>query len=134
MDYTKEFLGGGWAFPVGVEKTSGRVKLARYEEDIEQAIKIILMTRRGERLMRPEFGSRLHEYLFETDTYGTRSRIREAAEEALRLWEPRITDVEAEADFPQGSTGGFRLRIRYRVRSTNNPFNLVFPFCVTEGT
>lgn len=133
MDYTKDFLGCGWAFPVGADKATGRVRLSRYEEDIEQAIRIILTTRPGERLMRPEFGSNLHEYVFETDDYGTRARIREAAEEALQLWEPRITDVEADVDFPQGSSGGFRLHIRYKVRSTNNPFNLVFPFFLTEG-
>ncbi|MDR1735337.1 MAG: GPW/gp25 family protein [Oscillospiraceae bacterium] len=133
MDYTKDFLGGGLAFPVGTDKASGRVRLALYEQDIKQAIHIILSTRLGERLMRPEFGSRLHEYVFAADSYGTRARIREAAEEALGLWEPRITNIEAEADFPQGSSGGFRLDIKYTVRSTNSPFNLVYPFFLTEG-
>lgn len=133
MDYTKEFLGCGWAFPIAVDIVSGRVKLASYEEDIEQAIQIILTTRCGERLMRPEFGNRLYEYLFEGDSYGTRSRIREAAEEALHLWEPRITDVEVDVEFPHGSAGGFSLNIAYTVRSTNNPFNLVHPFFLTEG-
>jgi phage baseplate assembly protein W len=133
MDHTKDFLGSGWAYPVAVDKASGRVRLSLHEEDIEQAIQIILSTRPGERLMRPDFGSRLHEYIFETDGYGTRSRIKEAAEEALRLWEPRVTGVDVDVDFPQGSSGGFLLHIQYVVRSTNNPFNLVFPFFLTEG-
>lgn len=133
MDETKNFLGCGWAYPVGVEKASGRVRLALYEDDIEQAIRIILSTRRGERLMRPDFGSSLHEYIFENDGYGTRARIMQAAEEALNLWEPRVKDVEVEVDFPGGSTGGFILNISYIVRSTNNPFNLVYPYFLTES-
>jgi phage baseplate assembly protein W len=133
MDYTKDFLGCGWAYPVGVDKASGRVRISRYEEDIEQAISIILSTRPGERLMRPDFGSRLHEYVFSGDSHGTRSRIKEAAEEALLLWEPRITGVDIEVDFPHGSAGGFTLNISYIIRSTNNPFNLVYPFFLTEG-
>lgn len=133
MDKSKNFLGCGWTYPVGVEKASGRVRLALYEDDIEQAIRIILSTRRNERLMRPDFGSGLHEFLFDNDSYGTRARIRQATEEALRLWEPRVKDVDVEVDFPNGSTGGFVLNISYTVRSTNNPFNLVYPYFLTES-
>lgn len=133
MDETKNFLGRGWAYPVGVDKAGGRVRLALYEDDIAEAIRIILSTRRGERLMRPDFGSSLHEYVFEGDSYGTRARISQAAEEALRLWEPRVKDVEVEVDFPSGGTGGFILNIFYIVRSTNNPFNLVYPYFLTES-
>jgi hypothetical protein len=132
-DNTKDFLGRGWAYPISADKASGQIRLSAYEEDIEQAINIILSTAQGERLMRPEFGSSLHKYVFENDGYGTRSRIKEAAEDALRLWEPRITDVEVDADFPHGASGGFLLKISYVVRSTNNPFNIVFPFFLTEG-
>lgn len=133
MDETKNFLGRGWAYPVGVDKAGGHVRLAMYEDDIKQAIRIILSTRRGERLMRPDFGSSLHEYVFASGDYGTRARIMQEAEEALRLWEPRIKDVEVEVDFPDGGTGGFILNISYVVRSTNNPFNLVYPYFLTES-
>lgn len=130
----KSFLGRGWAFPVLVNKATGRVKLSEYEEDIAEAIEIILSTRRGERIMRPEFGSNLHNYLFETADLGVRSQIKHEVLSALQLWEPRITDVHVEVDFPEGRIGGFVVEISYVVRNTNNPFNLVYPFFLTEGT
>ena len=61
---SSEFLGKGFAFPLGVDPVTGRMKMAEYEEDIRQAIYIILMTRKGERVMRPEFGCDIHNYSF----------------------------------------------------------------------
>ncbi len=133
MDTTKEFLGRGWAFPIAADKATGRIRMAEYEEDIGQAIRVILATRKGERVMRPNFGGGLHEFLFEGDSYTTRARIKRAAEEALTLWEPRVTDVEVTVHFPAGSSGGFSLDVAYVVRSTNSPFNLVFPFFLNES-
>ena len=133
QEYTKDFLGRGWAYPVTVNKATGRVKLSEYEADIAEAIKIILTTRRGERIMRPEFGSRLHEYVFEVDSLGVRSRIEHEAEEALNLWEPRIKDIQTKAEFSEGRNSGFVLNISYVVRNTNSTFNVVYPFFITEG-
>ncbi len=133
MDATKEFLGRGWAFPIAADKATGRIRMAEYEEDIEQAIRVILATRKGERVMRPNFGGGLHEFLFEGDSYAARAAISRAAGEALALWEPRVTDVEVSVDFPAGPSGGFLLNVAYVVRSTNNPFNLVFPFFLNES-
>ena len=130
---TKDFLGRGWAFPLSVEHATGRVVMAEYEEDIRQSVNIILSTRKGERLMRPDFGSGLHSFIFDNDNVTTRTRIKNAAEEALSLWEPRIKDVEVKVDFPQGATNGFLLAVSYTVRNTNNPFNLVFPYFLTES-
>jgi len=129
----KDFLGRGWAFPVAVNKATGQVKLSEYEEDIAQAIRIILSTRQGERVMRPAFGSNLHSFLFEIPGYGVQEQIAKEVVNALEVWEPRIIEVTAVAEFPEGRTGGFVVKIDYTVRSTNNPFNLVFPFFLTEG-
>lgn len=128
----KEFLGRGWAYPVGVNRATGRVKLSEYERDIAEAIQIILSTRRGERVMRPEFGSNLHRFAFENAGLSMATQIKSEVLSALRLWEPRVTEVSVKVNFPaQG--GGFVVEVHYVVRSTNNPFNLVFPFYLTEG-
>lgn len=131
MDYTKEFLGRGWAFPVCTDKHTGRIKMSSYEDDIAEAVKIILLTRRGERVMRPDFGSRLHDYAFTTGGYTNIHLIKNEITDALTAWEPRITDVEA--DITPLDSGGFLIELEYTVRSTNNPFNLVFPFYINEG-
>lgn len=91
------------------------------------------MTRQGERVMRPEFGCRIYEFAFGTTDYTSLSRMKHAVEEALKFWEPRITDVEANVTVADGETGLLQIEISYRVRSTNNPYNLVFPFYLNEG-
>ena len=131
--YGKEFLGTGWGFPVQADLLSGQVQMVSQEEDIKQAIRLILMTRQGERVMRPEFGCRIYDFAFGTTDYTSLSRMKHAVEEALKLWESRITDVEAEVIVADGEAGLLQIKISYRVRSTNNPYNLVFPFYLNEG-
>ena len=58
-----EFIGRGWAFPLRVDATGG-IALVSREREIEEAIRLILGTSPGERPMRPEFGCRIHDYVF----------------------------------------------------------------------
>ena len=88
------FLGKGFGFPISVEPGTGRIRTAEYEEDIRQAIYLILMTRKGERVMRPEFGCGIHDFAFDSMDFGTLSQMEESVREALILWEPRIRDPE----------------------------------------
>lgn len=131
--YGKEFLGTGWGFPIQADPLSGRIGMVSQEEDIRQAIRLILMTRPGERVMRPEFGCRIYDYAFGTADYTSLSRMRHAVEEALEQWEPRITEVNVEVRLENGTSGLILIEIDYRVRTTNNPYNLVFPFYLNEG-
>jgi phage baseplate assembly protein W len=126
-----DFLGRGFAFPLGVDPVTGRMKMAEYEEDIRQAIYIILMTRKGERAMRPEFGCDIHDYAFGSMDYETLSLVEQAVTESLVLWEPRIRDIEVHAY--AADAGRLNIEISYVVRSTNNPYNLVYPFYISEG-
>jgi phage baseplate assembly protein W len=128
----KDFLGRGWSFTIDVDIATGKVKMSEFEQDISEAIRIILSTKRGERIMRPDFGCDLHEYLFELDSASIRGRIIRSAADALTLWEPRISGVDVNVDFR--GHGGFLLEIAYTVRSTNNRFNLVYPFYLSEGS
>jgi phage baseplate assembly protein W len=126
----RAFLGHGWAFPVGI--SGGRVATAEYEEDIRQAIRIILDTEPGERVMRPDFGAGLRALLFEPINTTTIALARHRVEQALILWEPRIDNIgiEVRAEPKQGI---LRIEVRYRVRTTNTFYNLVYPFYVQEG-
>jgi phage baseplate assembly protein W len=130
LSEAKDFLGVGWKFPPAVDAVTGRVRVSHYEADIEEAIRIIIMTRKGERVMRPDFGCALYDYLFEGINYTTGTQMRLEVERALVNWEPRITDVEAEVT-QEG--GRLQIRVSYVVRATNNPFNLVFPYFLQEG-
>jgi phage baseplate assembly protein W len=134
----KEILGVGWHFPVRVDRRlagemmapdrgRGGIALARYEEDIAQAIRIILSTRKGERRMRPEFGCDIHDLVFAEANSTTFSLLRYYVEEALAFWEPRITlrEVEVSASPDEGRVD---LLINYEVRATKDLRSLVYPF------
>jgi Bacteriophage baseplate protein W len=121
-----EFLGTGWTFPMKLE--AGEIALSSHEEDIRQAIRIILETAPGERLMRPDFGCGIHDYVFAPNNVRTAGLIRFHVEEALRRWEPRI-DLEEVSVRPDPDHGEVILiDIDYRVKSTDSRFNLVYPF------
>jgi phage baseplate assembly protein W len=127
----KAFLGIGWAFPPTAAAT-GEVDTAAYEADIRQAIWIILGTSRGERVMRPDFGSGLQSLTFEPITTTTIALVKHHTEEALVTWEPRIDSITVgvTADPPRGR---LMIQVDYRVRVTNTFYNLVYPFYLTEG-
>lgn len=127
----KAFLGRGFAFPVAVDATGG-VALSEYEEDIREAIRIILDTDPGERVMRPDFGAGLRALLFEPINTHTLALARHRVEQALVLWEPRIDSVGVKVD-ARPAQGVMTVDIRYRVRTTNTFYNLVYPFYLQEG-
>jgi phage baseplate assembly protein W len=127
----KAFLGRGFAFPVAVDD-KGTVALAEYEEDIRQAIRIILDTDPGERVMQPDFGAGLRALLFEPINTHTMALARHRVEQALILWEPRIDNIAVKVE-SQPKLGLLNIGIRYRVRTTNTFYNLVYPFYLQEG-
>ena len=131
-DNSKAFLGVGFKFPVQVDENTGRMKTSSYEEDIREAIKIILSTKPGERLRNPKFGCGIYQYAFETMDYTILSRMQRSVYDALVLWEPRIENIEVTLD-PEPEEGRININISYLVRSTNNPFNMVYPFYISEG-
>jgi len=126
----KAFLGRGFAFPLRL--AGGGIATAEYEEDIRQAIRIVLDTEPGERVMRPDFGAGLRALLFEPINQHTTALIRHRVEQALIQWEPRIDSigVGVRADPPRGRID---IDVHYRVRTTNTFYNLVYPFYLQEG-
>lgn len=121
-------VGRGIAFPFRAGPHGG-IALVSGEEDVEEAIRLILSTAPGERRVRPEFGCDLHEYVFETLTASTLGHIDIAIRTALDRWEPRIVveGVEFVAD-PEG--GALFVDISYRLRATSTLRNLIYPFYV----
>ena len=131
-DQKNAFLGNGWSFPV-CAGADGRIAMVAFEEDIDQAIKIILGTDRGERVMRPDFGAGLNSFVFEPVSEATMQLVKTRVEESLIDWEPRI-DVEAvRVTTDQADRHMLVIEIAYRVRATNSLRNLVYPFYLQEG-
>lgn len=128
----KDFLGKGWKFPVHVNK-AGKPEMSAYEKDIEEAILIILKTAKGERVMRPDFGCGIFDFVFASMNTATITMMEASVREAIVLWEPRINIKNINLSSDSDEEGKLMISIDYRVKSTNNRFNLVFPFYMREG-
>ena len=55
----------GWAFPVEVDETTGRIRMVEDEECVRQDIRLIVKTDQGERKMRSAFGAGLNQFMFQ---------------------------------------------------------------------
>lgn len=130
----KEFLGKGFKFPLQVDPRTGKFAMVSLEEDIREAIGIILNTVRGERVMRPGFGSNVIEYTFASASSSMLQSIAYEVREQLLLQEPRIVDVEVACTEMDRMSGAIVIEVSYTVRSTNNRYNHVYPFYMTEGS
>ena len=124
-----EIIGSGLAFPLQVDRRGG-IALARDEQDIDQAIQLILGTAPGERPMRPEFGCGVHDFVFDTIDAGTVARMETEIRGALDRWEPRIQVQTVDFDLSGADSGLLTIDIGYTVRATNTERNLVYPFYV----
>lgn len=124
-----DFVGAGWAFPVGTDATGGIALVVR-EREIEQAIRLILGTAQGERPMRPEFGCRIHDHVFGPANASTAGQIAYDVRSALERWEPRISVEDVHVSFDGHEAGRLYVDVRYVIVGRNDPRNLVFPFYV----
>jgi phage baseplate assembly protein W len=107
--------------------------MAEYEADVRQAIRIIIETRRGERVMRPEFGCGIHDLVFDVIDTSLLTRIETEVRESLLRYEARIDVLDVRADLAHAAHGTLLVEIEYRVRRTNQTGNFVFPFYFREG-
>ncbi|HEV7473304.1 MAG TPA: GPW/gp25 family protein [Pyrinomonadaceae bacterium] len=133
LDPEKAFLGVGWSFPLQVDVTGAPVMVA-YEEDIRQAIMIIMGTEPGERIMRPDFGAGLNRFVFEPVNTTTMALVKTRVRESLIDWEPRIDVVSVEVTTDENEKNLLLIEMSYRVRATNTLHNLVYPFYLQEAT
>jgi phage baseplate assembly protein W len=129
----RNFLGQGWKYPVEIDR-SGGIASSEHDESIRQSIFIVLGTAPGERVMRPHFGCEIHELLFAPNNVNTAGLAAHYCIEALTKWEARIDEVEAHAEPSADDANRLDIHIKYRVRATNSPRNLVYPFYLRRSS
>lgn len=122
-----DIVGRGWAFPPGIDAQGGLALTSDYSE-LDQAIRIILLTSPGQRVMRPAFGCRLHELIFAPNDAQTAAQARRFVEEALARWEPRIRVTTLETGPDPDNANRLLIRIEYEVKATHDKRSLVHPF------
>jgi uncharacterized protein len=125
-DRQREYLGTGWGFPLQLNLQGG-IQLSSEAQKVKQSIWIILRTGVGERVYRPNFGSRLSELAFAPLNTDTLLRIRIYVLEALEVWEPRIIvdEVLTETDPVRGKVD---IMINYRLKDYADIQSFVYPF------
>ena len=127
-----DFLGSGWAFPPRVD-ARGRIALARQEQDVEEAIHMILLTPKGQRVMRPEFGCRIHDLVFSPNDSTVIGLASYYVEEALSMWEPRIDLREVEVTAGASDRGELFIRVSYSLKGEHDSRSLVYPYYLLPG-
>jgi len=132
METEKDILGTGWAFPLRIDGRGG-MALSQHENDIEESIRIILCTAKGERRMRPDFGCEIHDLVFAPNNATTWGLAAHYVEDALGWWEPRIEVTDVDTQLDPDDSGRLLITISYTIRATNDERNLVYPFYIIPG-
>lgn len=104
-----------------VPDANGQLNFPSLETSVRQLIQIILRTRPGEQLLRPEFGAGLENYLHEPNTLLTRRRIRDLINDALEKWERRIILDRIDVREVESEPAQIRVELGYRLRRTGLP-------------
>lgn len=127
-----DFMGSGWSFPPRLNSRGG-IALVSNEEKIAQSIRVILSTPIGQRVMRPTFGSRLHELIFAPANPETFGLAEMYVQDALNFWEPRIELMDVSASADEARSGTLLITIRYQIKATHDERSLVYPFYQIPG-
>ena len=104
------------------------------EEDIKESIYIILMTQKGERLLMPNFGSKINNYVFEVMNETNLTLMANNIKSAIQTYEKRIGNVNVNVEMDKLNKGKLIFDISYIVNKTNEVGNMVFPFYLQEGS
>ncbi|MEP7251937.1 MAG: GPW/gp25 family protein [Ginsengibacter sp.] len=131
------FLGTGWAFPPEFDKDAGTVEMVSDYKDIEESLNILLSTSLGERVMQPDYGCNLNDYMFESLSSTLIGIIKHHVENAILYYEPRIVaenvDVTAADSFDL-IEGKFTITVEYSIPQTNSRFNYVYDYYLNEAS
>lgn len=129
-----DFLGKGWTFPPEFVANGNDLAMVSGEEDIKQSLQILLSTSLKERVMHPDFGCDLNQFLFEEIDDRFISDVRNIVSRSLLMHEPRIIVNEVSIADVDLDNAVVQISVDYIVRTTNNRFNLVYPFYVNEAS
>ena len=130
----KSFLGTGWGFPPAFSNKTSDVGMLSDVDDIQSSLEILLTTRPGERVMRPDYGCNLDELVFEPLTTTFKTYIKDLISTAILYYEPRIEVNSIDLDDTGELEGRILIVIDYTVSATNTRFNFVYPFYKNEAT
>jgi phage baseplate assembly protein W len=131
------FLGTGWAFPVEFDREAATVEMVSDYQDIEESLNILLSTTLGVRVLQPEYGCNLNDYMFESLSSTLIGIIKHHVENAILYYEPRIVAENVDvtsADSFDLIEGKFTITVEYSIPETNSRFNYVYDYYLNEAS
>jgi phage baseplate assembly protein W len=134
MAADRSFLGVGWGFPPRFDKSSGKIDMAKEEEDIRESLFILLSTAPGERVMRPAYGCDLQKLVFAAVDESLITEIKDLIRRAVLFFEPRVILDDILISYEDIYSGLLRIELQYRIIATNSRANMVYPFYFREGS
>ena len=105
---------GAMAFPGQLMDGLGRFGTLTETEEIAQSVRMILTTKRGERPCRPEFGTQLDRFAFESMDTTTCNLIRQEVVSSLQKWEPRIWMIQVSFE-QHPESGVLNVDVQYQI-------------------
>ncbi len=123
----EEFIGRGISFPLRTT-ASGALATVGDDQELREAMRLILGTAKGERPMRPEFGCGIHDLIFAPANSTTAGLAADEVRRSLNRWEPRVDVEDVTISYDNQNTALMYVGITYTVKGGNDPRNLVFPF------
>ncbi len=127
------FLGKGWSFPPRFDKIGKGIEVVTEEKDIDESLNVLITTMPGERIMNPEYGCNLKQYVYEERNESLYTRIKETIRDAIIRYEARIDVQSIHLEDNNDPHGVLYITIDYTVRQTNSRHNKVFPYYLLEG-
>lgn len=127
MNNKNSFLGKGWGFPPEFNHDDNPTHMSEYEEDIRQSLIILLSTRTGERIHRPDYGTELYRYQFEQLDLTMETMIKSSIEKAVLLYEPRVSLDRIEINKTKIQEGILIIELYYTIRMNSIQQELAYP-------
>lgn len=128
------FIGTGWKFPIEFDAGTHRATMLNGEEAIRNSLDVLFATRKGERVMQPDYGSELDHFIFENPARSVLTYMEALISDAILFHEPRIVVNEIDIAPKAEDTACLEIRIDYTISATNNRYNYVYPYYLKEGT
>jgi phage baseplate assembly protein W len=130
---SRDFYGIGFAFPPLADPATGSLAMVGDTTVVAQALRVLLRTTPGERLMRPDYGCDLRRYLFAPNTVATRRLIAEEVTRAIGAFEDRINLQSVDVTADDVEPAQVNIVVRYAHRRTGDLASLVTPFRLDGG-
>ncbi|MCO6488180.1 MAG: GPW/gp25 family protein [Phaeodactylibacter sp.] len=127
------FLGRGWSFPPEFAEGGRDVAMAAGPDDVQQSLEILFGTRLQERILREDYGSGLHDFVFGEINVGILNQLRNTIAEAVLYHEPRVELNSVGVDVDEQTDGLLLITLDYTIPASNTRFNMVYPFYLKEA-